>query len=402
MSAKPKYELIPCDHFAWRIFRRDETWYADGRAQHNKIQSLGTKDKDEALRNLKLLDEKVAYNRGLIKRIRSARLGKELSIEEGCILYRNHYARSTVIGGVAKETAKRYWNSLQKFREWCKSQGVMTFNVIDDRMLERYVSHLENKSNKPKTIANDLFTLKQCIRYLKKEEELLDSPVIKIRPKRFESQKAYCYRDEEVQAMLQHCKAKPALNWLGNIVFVLAHTGLRIGELCNLMWSDIDFDLGDGVLHVRDESGDAIAGQVTRTTKSRRTRLVHLHPDLRLLLERLPRYHAHVLFDDQKRPLNSAYVRRRFEEAVITPLASRFSKPGDSSGFVRGRLHSFRHYFISFCIKNGTPENVVMKWVGHANSDMVRHYFQIHNEDAKTFMGKLCILPKSLGGPMKS
>jgi hypothetical protein len=66
MSAKPKYEMISCEHFAWRIFRRDATWYADGRAQDNKIQSLGSKDKDEALRNLKLLDEKVAYNRGLI------------------------------------------------------------------------------------------------------------------------------------------------------------------------------------------------------------------------------------------------------------------------------------------------------------------------------------------------
>jgi integrase len=401
MSAKPKYELIPCDYFAWRIFRRDETWYADGRAQNNKILSLGTKNKDEALRNLKLLDEKMAYHRGLIKRIRSARLGKELSIEEGCILYRNHYARSTVIGGVAKETAKRYWNSLQKFREWCKSQGVMTFNVVDDRMLARFVTHLE-KTNKPKTIANDLFTLKQCIRYLKKEEELLDSPTIKLKLQRFESQKAYCYRDEEVHAMLQHCMTNPALNWLGNIVFVLAHTGLRISELCNLMWSDIEFDLGDGVLHVRDESGDAVGGQTTRTTKSRCTRLVHLHPYLRLMLERLQRYHAHVLFDDQKRQLDSAYVRRRFSKDVITPLASKFSKPGDNTGFTRGRLHSFRHYFISFCIKNGTPENIVMKWVGHANSDMVRHYFQIHNEDAKTFMEKLRIVQKPPEGPTES
>lgn len=79
---------------------------------------------------------------------------------------------------------------------------------------------------------------------------------------------------------------------------------------------------------------------------------------------------------------------------VLTPLAERFPAVNGEQSFIDGRLHSFRHYFVSMCATNKepVPERVVMEWVGHADSGMVRHYFHLHDEEAQRRMNGLNLL----------
>jgi hypothetical protein len=57
--------------------------------------------------------------------------------------------------------------------------------------------------------------------------------------------------------------------------------------------------------------------------------------------------------------------------------------------FAAGRLHSYRHYFCSTCANRGVPEQVVMEWLGHADSKMVRHYYHLHDAEAQRQMKRL-------------
>jgi hypothetical protein len=50
------------------------------------------------------------------------------------------------------------------------------------------------------------------------------------------------------------------------------------------------------------------------------------------------------------------------------------------------------------CASNGVPERVVMAWVGHADSEMVRHYFHLHDEEAHRHMSRLHLLMGTVGG----
>ena len=61
-------------------------------------------------------------------------------------------------------------------------------------------------------------------------------------------------------------------------------------------------------------------------------------------------------------------------------------------GFKDGRLHSFRHYFCSTCANSGVPEQVVMNWLGHRSSAMVRHYYHLHDDEAQRQMAKLKLI----------
>lgn len=44
---------------------------------------------------------------------------------------------------------------------------------------------------------------------------------------------------------------------------------------------------------------------------------------------------------------------------------------------IEGKLHSFRHSFISRCLTNGIEEAVVRSWVGHVDPSIMRLYTHI-------------------------
>lgn len=65
-------------------------------------------------------------------------------------------------------------------------------------------------------------------------------------------------------------------------------------------------------------------------------------------------------------------VRRALIRDVLMPLAEKFPTPEGEIGFADGRLHSFRHFFCSLCALRGIDQQVVMQWLGHRDSKVVR------------------------------
>jgi integrase len=82
---------------------------------------------------------------------------------------------------------------------------------------------------------------------------------------------------------------------------------------------------------------------------------------------------------------------------VIEKLASRFPTNGDEQGFKDGRFHSFRHFFCSQCANQNIPQQMVMEWVGHADSEMVRHYYHLHDTEARNRMNQLNLFGEADG-----
>jgi integrase len=73
----------------------------------------------------------------------------------------------------------------------------------------------------------------------------------------------------------------------------------------------------------------------------------------------------------------------------LEKLKERFPKPEGGIGFEDGRLHSFRHYFCSVAAQAGTAEQIVMTWLGHSSSKMVRHYFHPHDDESRRQMQRI-------------
>jgi integrase len=393
-------EIIRCPHFTWRLVSRKCIWYADGRSNTPSAgrHSLGTSDRAEAIRLLSQLDRLRAEELGLAPRsnFQINQIPKSLSLEDGRKLYERHITRPRVAGGVRAATQKRYRTVFDKFEAYSQGRGVTVWNGVSAQLLVDYAAQLECDGYAHKTLVNELTTLKQAIKWLIQEGHLQGMKPIELPLRKAESQPAYCYRGEEVQAMVAHCQAREPLQWLGDVIVALACTGLRIAELSSLRWSDLN--MANRRLNLTDESGQpATAGQPRREIKSGRSRSFPIHRDLLAVLEGIARQDRYVFHGPRGGRLKPDTVRRILIREVIAPLTKQFPAADGERGFRHGRLHSFRHYFCSTCANNGVPERMVMDWLGHADSEMIRHYYHLHDEEAQRRMNSLNFLGNASG-----
>jgi integrase len=81
-----------------------------------------------------------------------------------------------------------------------------------------------------------------------------------------------------------------------------------------------------------------------------------------------------------------------FIRDVIGPLAEKFPTPEGEIGFEHGRLHSFRHFFVSQAFLGGASEGEIREWVGHRDSEMVEHYRHLGRKDAVRRMEQISFL----------
>ena len=133
-----------------------------------------------------------------------------------------------------------------------------------------------------------------------------------------------------------------------------------------------------------------------RQLKGRRGRSFPIHADLRPILERIERHpDGRVFHGPLGGVLKPDVVRRTLIRDILTPLAEQFPTAEGEIGFGSGRLHSFRHYFCSTCANTGVPEQVVMQWLGHRDSQMVRHYYHLHDDEAQRQMQRVNFVGES-------
>ncbi|MFN0017386.1 MAG: tyrosine-type recombinase/integrase [Pirellulaceae bacterium] len=338
---------------------------------------------------LSQLDAIVAANQGLIPRSQASQgPAQTIPLAEGRKLYENHIKRPRVAGGVAVSTQKRYRTVFDKFILFAESIGIKTWNAVTSQTINAYATHLDRKNYAGKSLKTELVVLIQVQKWLINEKHLVGAERLKIKIGKVEGQRAFCYTPIQVETMVAHCKSKQTLGWLANVLVVLSCTGLRIAELCSLRWSDID--QLNGRLNLTDESGRAReAGKKRRELKSGRSRQLPIHTELANVLAGLRHVDAYVLHGSRGGRLKPDTVRSILVREVIKPLQARFPSAEDEQGFKDGRLHSFRHYFASLCAHRGVPERVVMDWLGHKDSTMVRHYYHLHDAESRQQMDRL-------------
>jgi integrase len=198
-------------------------------------------------------------------------------------------------------------------------------------------------------------------------------------------------------AIVQHCREHPELNWLGDIVTALACTGLRISELASLKW--VDLDEGFQMLRIADERHRRRrSGSEARRTKTGRSRAFPIHPALVAVLTKMSRSVDGVIFHGPLGGrLKADTVRRILIRDVLEKLKARFATTAGEIGFEHGRVHSFRHYFCSVAAQSGTAEHIVMTWLGHSSSKMVRHYFHLHDDESRRQMKRINFLSDASG-----
>ncbi|HEX8524199.1 MAG TPA: site-specific integrase [Tepidisphaeraceae bacterium] len=393
MPKQRKYQEIRCRFFRWKLSQRNGIYYADGRSNNGAVPlgrySLEATTEDEALNALTQLDALKAVES---KRTSRSTLTEDqslaLPLKEGAQAYMTHVGGPAVMGGAGKSTVKRYRAVFDKFIRYASSQGVDDWRAAGKPVLQGYGCWLDDEGYEYATEYLELTTIKQAINWMIEEKLIPASCKLSLPLKKPVGTTTYRYTPGEVAAMVERCRKTLELNWLGDVVLALTHTGLRISELANLRWSDLDEGLTRISLVDESRTGTSVHRAVARTTKTHRDRSLPIHPRLREVLEKLPRLKDNRVFHGPNGGvLKPDTLRIILIRDVLTPLSKQFQAQATKQGLIDGRLHSFRHYFVSAAASSGKVDaDTIISWLGHRDSRMVRHYFHIFEERATAQM----------------
>lgn len=186
-----------------------------------------------------------------------------------------------------------------------------------------------------------------------------------------------CFDDEQVEQILTLARPSHHATFL-----LLAETGFRIGETTWLTWGDVDIKAN--VLHVRAKNG--------WKPKSGDVRAVPISPRLAQLLRGLPRRGRWVL-TAKKTECNPDEGQQISRSTTLAALKRVLFKIG-----IEGKLHTFRHAFISRCLTKGIEEAVVRSWVGHVDASIMRVYTHITCRVSQDRIKLLSVPAKGLVG----
>jgi integrase len=172
------------------------------------------------------------------------------------------------------------------------------------------------------------------------------------------------YTHEQLLAIVR-AAADPTI---GCVVFTAATTGLRMGELLELRWRDVNF--AGRAIHVQRSYA---AGLGVTSPKGRRGRSLPLADVTAQALARLGQRDAFI------RPGDLVFPNELGEHLDPSTVRSAYIDARDSVRFDDPdvpalRFHDLRHCFGSRCAAAGIDVVTIQFWMGHANINTTRRY----------------------------
>ena len=218
----------------------------------------------------------------------------------------------------------------------------------------------------PSTVNRYLAAFSKALTIAVKEWEWLDeTPMRKVSKEKENKSRERFLSIDERDRLLRACKDSKN-SYLYPIVLIALLTGMRYGEIINLKWCDINFELRQVTLQ-KTKNGDSrtvsLPGQVIDVLKKCPT---HGEKDEGMIFRnlRLPL---------SKRPIS---IRKPFAKALR------------NEGIENFRFHDLRHTAASHLAMGGATQGELMQILGHRSPQMTSKYTHFSQEHIKNILEK--------------
>jgi len=144
------------------------------------------------------------------------------------------------------------------------------------------------------------------------------------------------------------------------VLSLLYYAGLRLSEVINLRWKDLDF--GRGLIHVK-------------LAKGEHERVVFLHDNVAGMLKRLNEGnepHTQILISERGNKYN-----KRTIQLIVKHTARKAGIKKDV------HPHTLRHSFATHLLEGGADIRYIQQLLGHKNLQTTQIYTHIANRDIK-------------------
>ena len=266
-----------------------------------------------------------------------------------------------VKGNLAKGTFENADRVMKFFNEMFGDRTIDSFTLEN---LEQFKAKRRTMGVSSTTINIDIRTIKAAFGLALEWERITKNPFAMAKQLKVDQKKKRVLSQEEFENILGAIKEK----WLHDIIAFNVLTGLRLGEIMNLRWTD--YDPAKQEIIVQSSSGYRVKGGKMRS--------VSVGPDGVALLNSLARNGEWIFVSDKGKKYTDDYVSRKFKAYV-----RKLGLPEEI------HYHRLRDTYCTWLAEKNVPIHIIKALAGHSSVRVTEGYITANVDAMKEAAGKI-------------
>nr|WP_269092743.1 tyrosine-type recombinase/integrase [Enterococcus sp. BWR-S5] len=237
--------------------------------------------------------------------------------------------------------------------------GNKKLHLVEQKDVQAFLEQLSTKKYSENTIQNVFTILSSSFNYAVQTGQLAVNPCRKLTvSSRNKVREVHALSIEQQKKLEQLAFQETGCS----AVIIGLATGMRVGEICGLRWSDIDFDYG--IIHVT-----RTLQRIPDPDNLRQTKVLIDTPKTKSSIRKIPlakRLKKYLL--EKRKSSDSEYVvsiNGHFAEPRV--INYRLQRLIERTGLESFHFHMLRHTFATRCIENNVDISSLSKLLGHTS-----------------------------------
>lgn len=221
--------------------------------------------------------------------------------------------------------------------------------------IHKYINQRLKLGRAKATVNRELACLKRILNYALEVGKLAVNPMTRFPMLREEERAVRSLTPEEEKQLVDFCKASghPVYTVFADMIGMVVHTGMRLSEILDLKWEQIDL-----------ESGTIMLGK----TKAKKVRLLPINSVVNEVLIRLNQ----KSYDEYVFPLDRSGTFDDMKDRVKFHWREMRKKVG-----IKVRFHDLRATFATRLDKKGASAFTIKVLMGHSTMDVTKRYIGV-------------------------
>ena len=264
----------------------------------------------------------------------------------------------------SEHTIKSYATDLKQFTSFLSSefQIIDEINEISFQIIRTWIASLLEKGINPRSVNRKISTLKTYFKFLIREGELIENPMIKVVAPKSKKRLPIFIEEDQIKSLLNEVQFESGFIGQRNklIIELFYVTGIRLSELINIKISDVDFS----------NQSIKVLG------KRNKERIIPLSFSMINSLDNFIKnnHKYHFLFTN----LDGVKLYAKLVYRIVNKYIAKISSVNKKSP------HILRHTFATHMLNNGADINAIKELLGHANLSATQVYTHNTIEKLKT------------------
>lgn len=262
--------------------------------------------------------------------------------------------------------------------------GTLMLHELTPEKLSAFFKLLQDRGLSSKT-ARDIGVLLKTIFKVVKKKCRCDCPGRDVELPAYRGKKVEVFADHEIATLARKVLETPDIT--GLCILLVLNTGLRLGEICALQRSDIDYRSGvlrieRAAARVRDASGTHLVVQSPKSGSS--VRLVAIPNDMLELLKTTTQniQNDNYLLTNTDIPMEPRTLQYRYRKLL------------ERCGIRYRNFHALRHTYATRCMENGVDIKSLSELLGHADiRTTLQTYIHSSLAHKRQVVQSICFLP---------